>query len=150
MLIVGAVHIAQALAKMAAETGYEVILIDPRETWGTDARFPDVTIDRRWPSTAMADLAPDERTAVVTLCHDPKLDDPALLVALESEAFYIGSLGSRRTHAKRVNRLTAEGVPEATIARIYSPVGLDIGARTPAEIALSVMAQVTKALRKLD
>ena len=150
MLIVGAVHIAQALAKMAAETGYEVILIDPRETWGTDARFPDVTIDRRWPSTAMADLAPDERTAVVTLCHDPKLDDPALLVALESEAFYIGSLGSRRTHAKRVDRLTAEGVPEATMARIHAPVGLDIGARTPAEIALSVMGQVTKALRKLD
>ena len=148
MLIVGAVHIAQALAKMAAETGYEVVLIDPRETWGTYERFPGVTIDRRWPSTAMVDLAPDERTAVVTLCHDPKLDDPALLVALESEAFYIGSLGSRRTHTKRVDRLIAEGVLEPTIARIHAPVGLDIGARTPAEIALSVMGQVTKALRK--
>ena len=149
MLIVGAVHIAQALIKMAAETGYEVIVIDPRDTWGTDDRFPGVTIDRRWPSTAMADLAPDERTAVVTLCHDPKLDDPALLVALESRAFYIGSLGSRRTHANRVDRLMAAGISEATISRIHAPVGLDIGARTPAEIALSVIAQVTEALRKV-
>ena len=148
MLIVGAVHIAQALTKIAAETGYEVIVIDPRDTWGSDDRFPGVTIDNRWPATAMADLIPDERTAVVTLCHDPKLDDPALLVALESPAFYIGSLGSRRTHANRIDRLVAAGVLEAAVARIHAPVGLDIGAQTPAEIALSVMAEVTKALRR--
>ncbi len=148
MLIVGAVHIAQALTKMAAEMGYEVIVIDPRDTWGTDDRFPGVTIDRRWPATALKDLIPDERTAVVTLCHDPKLDDPALIVALESPAFYIGSLGSRRTHANRTDRLVAAGVLEGAMARIHAPVGLDIGAQTPEEIALSVMAQVTQALRR--
>lgn len=148
MVIVGAVHIAQTLTKMAAETGYEVVVIDPRDTWGTQDRFPGVSIDRRWPLTAMEDLSADARTAVVTLCHDPKLDDPALLAALDSEAFYIGSLGSRRTHAKRLDRLTAEGVSEENLARIHAPVGLDIGARTPAEIALSVMGQVTEALRR--
>jgi len=148
LFIIGAVHIAQALTKIAAETGYEVVVIDPRDTWGTADRFPGVTIDRRWPSSALVDFKPDARTAVVTLCHDPKLDDPALLVALESDAFYIGSLGSRKTHAKRVERLTAEGISEDAMARINAPVGLNIGARTPAEIALSVMGQITEALRQ--
>jgi len=148
IFIIGAVHIAQALTKIAAGTGYEVVVIDPRDTWGTAERFPGVTIDRRWPSTALEEFGPDARTAVVTLCHDPKLDDPALLVALESEAFYIGSLGSRKTHAKRVERLTAEGVSDDAMQRIHAPVGLNIGARTPAEIALSVMGQITEALRQ--
>lgn len=147
LFVIGAVHIAQALTKMAAELGYQVTVIDPRDTWGTPERFPGVTLDRRWPSTALEAYAPDARTAVVTLCHDPKLDDPALHVALDSEAFYIGSLGSKKTHAKRVERLTAEGIPAETQARIHAPVGLDIGAKTPAEIALSIMGQVTEALR---
>jgi len=148
LFIVGAVHIAQALAAMAAETGYDVVVIDPRDTWGTPERFPGVKLDRRWPSTALADHAPDARTAVVTLCHDPKLDDPALVEALKSEAFYIGSLGSTRTHAKRLERLVAEGFDDKALARIHGPLGLDIGAQTPAEIALSAMAQITEALRR--
>jgi len=148
LFIVGAVHIAQALAKFGAECGYDVTIIDPRDTWGTEARFPGVTLDRRWPSTALAALGPDARSAVVTLCHDPKLDDPALMEVLDSEVFYIGSLGSRKTHAKRLDRLRAEGATAAQVARIHAPVGLDIGARSPQEIALSVMGQITEALRK--
>jgi len=148
LLIVGAVHIAQHLAEMAGRLGYDVTVIDPRDTWGTDARFPHVRLDRRWPSTALEDFQPDARTAVVTLSHDPKLDDPALLAALESDAFYIGSLGSSRTHAARVKRLTEAGVSEAKLARIHAPVGLDIGAQSPGEIALSALAQITEALRR--
>jgi len=148
LLIVGAVHIAQHLAGMAGALGYDVTVIDPRDTWGTDARFPHVKLDRRWPSTALDDFQPDSRTAVVTLSHDPKLDDPALLSALESDAFYIGSLGSTRTHAARVKRLTEAGVTEDKLARIHAPVGLDIGAQSPAEIALSALAQITEALRR--
>ena len=148
LFIVGAVHIAQALAEMAQRTGYDVTVIDPRDTWGTAERFPGIKLDRRWPSTALEDLAPDNRTAIVTLSHDPKLDDPALLSAFESPAFYIGSLGSRKTHAARLKRLTKAGVSEQQLARIHAPVGLDIGAQNPAEIALSALAQITEALRK--
>ena len=148
LAIVGAVHIAQALAPIASLAGYAVTIIDPRGAFATKARFPHVTLIDDWPDDAMEAFAPDRRSAVVTLTHDPKLDDPALDVALKSEAFYIAALGSRRTHAGRIERLKALGHDEATIARIHGPAGLDIGAVSPAEIAVSVMAQMTRALRQ--
>lgn len=148
LLVVGAVHIAQALAPLAALTGYAVTVIDPRGSFATESRFPGVSLHDSWPDEALTELKIDNRTAVVTLTHDPKLDDPALLVALRSPAFYVGSLGSRRTHAKRLERLREQGVTDAELARIHAPVGLDIGAVTPAEIALSVMAQITAVRRK--
>ncbi len=148
LLVVGAVHIAQALAPLAALTGYAVTVIDPRGSFATESRFPGVSLHDAWPDEALSDLKIDSRTAVVTLTHDPKLDDPALLVALRSPAFYVGSLGSRRTHAKRLERLKEQGVTDAELARIHAPVGLDIGAVSPAEIALSVMAQITAVRRK--
>ena len=128
-------------------TGYKVSLIDPRTAWATPERFPGIAIIDEWPDDAMAELKPDHRTAVVTLTHDPKLDDPALQAVLDGDAFYIGSLGSTRTHAKRVDRLKAAGFSDEAIARIQAPVGLNIGAKSPAEIAVSVMGQVTAALR---
>ncbi len=146
MMLVGAVHISQVLAPMAAMAGYAVQVIDPRTAWATEARFPGVTLDPRWPDEAMADLAPDRRTAVITLTHDPKLDDPALAAAIRSPAFYIGALGSRKTHAKRIERLTAQGHSAEEIARIRGPVGLAIGAVSPAEIAISILAEVTQIL----
>ncbi|QCP84691.1 XdhC/CoxI family protein [Cereibacter sphaeroides] len=148
LVVVGAVHIAQPLVAMARIAGYGPTLIDPRSAFGSEARFPGETILDAWPDEALAELAPDARTAVVTLTHDPKLDDPAILAAFDSPAFYIGCLGSPRTHAKRLDRLRAAGVPEAQIARIHAPVGLDIGARSPAEIALSILAQITERLRR--
>jgi xanthine dehydrogenase accessory factor len=148
MIVVGAVHIAQPLVSMARSCGYDPVLIDPRGAFGSAERFPGERIVEEWPDEAMAALAPDTRTAVVTLTHDPKLDDPAILTALSSPAFYIGCLGSPRTHAKRLDRLRAAGVAEARIARIHAPVGLDIGARTPAEIAVSILAQITQRLRR--
>lgn len=147
LIIVGAVHISQALAPMAATAGYEVTVVDPRRSFATDERFPGVTLDGAWPDEAMEKLKPDIRTAVVTLTHDPKLDDPALSAALRSPAFYIGALGSKKTHAARVNRLTRAGFGESDIARIHGPAGLDIGAKSPAEIAVSVLAQLTAARR---
>lgn len=147
MIVVGAVHIAQALLPMARACGYDPALIDPRGAFGSAERFPGETILDDWPDEAMAALVPDARTAVVTLTHDPKLDDPAIRSALRSGAFYLGCLGSTRTHAKRVERLRAGGFSEDEIARIHAPVGLDIGARTPAEIAVSILAEVTRALR---
>lgn len=147
MIIVGAVHIAQALVPMARACGYDSVLIDPRGAFGSAARFPDQVIVEEWPDEAIAALALDARCAVVTLTHDSKLDDPALMAALASDAFYIGSLGSKRTHAKRLERLQAVGVSEDQIARIHAPVGLAIGAKSPAEIAVSIMAQVTQRLR---
>ncbi|MEM6732984.1 MAG: XdhC family protein [Myxococcota bacterium] len=147
MAVVGAVHIAQPLCTMAALAGYEVTVIDPREAFAAPERFPGVVLDTDWPDEALQALAPDSRTAVVTLTHDPKLDDPALNVALKSDAFYVGSLGSRKTHASRVRRLEKAGFDEEAIARVRAPVGLAIGARSPAEIAVSVMAQVTETLR---
>jgi len=142
MIIVGAVHVAQALAPLAASMGFDVIIVDPRRAFATEDRFAGVTLNHEWPDDAMTALAPDGRTAIVTLTHDPKLDDPALDVALKSPAFYIGALGSRRTHAKRVERLREMGHGDAAIARIAAPVGLDIGAVTAPEIGLSIMAQV--------
>jgi xanthine dehydrogenase accessory factor len=123
-------------------------VIDPRTAFSTPARFPDTILLHDWPNEALATLAPDRRTAILTLTHDPKIDDPALEAALRSEAFYIGALGSRRTHAKRVERLRNAGFDDAVIARIHGPVGLPIGAQTPAEIAISIMAEITAVLRR--
>src|SRR5690606_33944475 len=142
---VGAVHIAEPLARYAAVVGYDVTIVDPRRAFTDAERFPGVTLLASWPDDALKTLAPDHRTAVVTLTHDPKIDDPALHLALRSPVFYVGCLGSTRTHAKRVERLKAEGFDDMAIARIHGPVGLDIGARTPAEIALSIMAEVVAA-----
>lgn len=148
MLVVGAVHIAQALLPMARLAGYDPVLIDPREAFGSSGRFPGEVIVHDWPDEALQAQGLDARTAVVTLTHDSKLDDPAILSALASDVFYLGCLGSTRTHAKRLDRLREAGVSEEALARIHAPVGLDIGAKTPAEIAVSVLAQVTQALRK--
>jgi len=148
MIVVGAVHIAQALVPMARIAGYEPILVDPRPAFGAEARFPGEAVVEEWPDEALAQIGLDPRTAVVTLTHDPKLDDPAIMAALRSEVFYLGCLGSTRTHAKRVARLTEAGFSGDEIARIHAPVGLDIGAQGPAEIAVSVLAQVTGRLRK--
>jgi xanthine dehydrogenase accessory factor len=147
IIVVGAVHIAQAMAPMAARLGFEMIVVDPRGAFATAERLPGVSLNTDWPDEAMAALKPDARSAVVTLTHDPKLDDPALDAALRSAAFYIGALGSRRTHAKRVARLTDLGHDAAAIARIHAPVGLDIAAVTAPEIALSVMAEIVAARR---
>ena len=147
MIVVGAVHIAQALVPMATLAGYDVTVVDPRQAWATDARFPDVTRMTDWPDEALQALAPDRRTAVVTLTHDPKLDDPALAVALRSPAFYVGALGSTRTHAKRLDRLREAGLDDAQLARIHGPIGLAIGAKSPSEIALAILAQATQVLR---
>ncbi len=148
LAIVGAVHIAQSLAPMAALAGYAVTVIDPRRAFASDARFPDVTLVNEWPDEALQAMAPDRRTAVVTLTHDPKIDDPGLDAALGSEAFYVAALGSRRTHAGRVARLKELGHDDAAIGRIHGPAGLDIGAVSPAEIAISVLAQMTAVLRR--
>ena len=148
LIIIGAVHIAQVFSAMAAMAGYEVIVVDPRGAFATEARFPKVTLSTEWPDEALEALDIDKRTAIVTLTHDPKLDDPALKVALAREPFYIGALGSRKTHASRVERLTAAGISQQAIERINAPVGMDIGAVSPAEIAVSILAQMTAALRR--
>ncbi len=148
MIIVGAVHIAQPLVHMARACGYDPLIVDPREAFASESRFPGEVISHDWPDEAIAAVGLDQRTAVVTLTHDPKLDDPAIQTALRSDVFYLGCLGSTRTHAKRVARLTEAGFTEAEIARIHAPVGLDIGAKSPAEIAVSVMAQITTVLRR--
>jgi len=148
LLIIGAVHIAQALATLGIQADYDVTVIDPRDTWGTAERFPGIRIDRRWPSAAIEDLAPDRATAVVTLSHDPKLDDPVFIETLKTDAFYIGALGSRGTHAKRITRLKDQGVRDEALERIHAPVGLDIGANTPFEIAISIMGQIITAHRR--
>ena len=147
LIVVGAVHIAQPLVAMARLCGYAPVLVDPRAAFGAEHRFPGETVLEDWPDEAISALAPDARTAVVTLTHDPKLDDPAIRATLASDAFYLGCLGSRRTHAARLDRLREAGVAEADIARIHAPVGLDIGARSPAEIAVSVLAEITRVLR---
>ncbi|SDE95680.1 xanthine dehydrogenase accessory factor [Salipiger thiooxidans] len=147
LVIVGAVHIAQALVPMAKIAGYDPAIVDPRETFGASARFPGETLLNDWPDEAVAKLGLDGRTALVLLTHDPKLDDPALELALRSGCFYIGALGSTRTQAKRVERMTAAGFSEAEIGRIHGPIGLDIGASGPAEIAVSILAEMTRVLR---
>ena len=148
LFVVGAVHITQALAPMAAMLGYAVTVVDPRRAFATPTRFADVRVLDTWPDEALAAEALDARSAVVTLTHDPKLDDPALAAALASQAFYIGCLGSRRTHAKRLERLTRAGFDAAQFARLHGPVGLAIGARTPAEIATAILAEMTQTLRQ--
>ena len=148
MLVIGAVHIAQALVPMARIAGYDPVLIDPRESFASEVRFPGETLIHDWPDEGVRGFGLDARTALVLLTHDPKLDDPALEAALRSEVFYIGALGSKRTHAARVERLAALGFSDAEIARVHGPVGLDIGAAGPSEIAVSILAQVTQVLRR--
>lgn len=148
LAIVGAVHIAQALVPMARLAGYDPVIIDPRGAFGSEARFPGERLINDWPDEALQEVGLDARTALVLLTHDPKLDDPALHLALKSRAFYIGALGSTRTHAKRTERLQEAGFTADDITRIKGPVGLDIGAASPAEIAVSILAQMVQTLRK--
>jgi len=148
LVVVGAVHITQALAPIAALGGYAVQVIDPRRAFGNEDRFPGVELSNAWPDEALAATKPDLRTAIVTLTHDPKLDDPALSAGLKSDAFYLGALGSKKTHAARLERLRRLGFSDDDLARIHGPVGLDIGAKSPAEIAVAIMAQVTQSLRQ--
>jgi xanthine dehydrogenase accessory factor len=146
--VVGAVHIAQPLVQMLSLVDFAVTVIDPRGSFATEARFPNIELSQEWPDEALERLRPDHRSAVVTLTHDPKLDDPALAVALRSDCFYIGALGSRRTHAARCLRLKEMGFTDADFARIHGPVGLAIGAVSPAEVATSITAQIIQVLRQ--
>ena len=148
LAVVGAVHIAQALVPMARIAGFDPFIVDPRAAFGSEIRFPGERLLDSWPDEALAEAGLDARTALVLLTHDPKLDDPALHIALNSDAFYIGALGSTRTHAKRVERLGEAGFSPEQIARIRGPVGLDIGAASPPEIAVSILAQMVQALRR--
>ncbi len=146
--VIGAVHIAQPLVGMLSLADYQAIVVDPRESFASEARFPGLELSTEWPDEALERLKPDHRSAVVTLTHDPKLDDPALAVALRSECFYVGALGSKRTHAARCGRLREMGFTDADLARIHGPIGLSIGAVSPAEIAVSILAQMTQVLRR--
>ncbi len=148
LFIIGAVHIAQYLAPMATLAGYEVSVVDPRRAFATDARFPSVRMVTEWPDRALARLQPDRYSAIVALTHDPKLDEPALKAALMTDAFYIGALGSRQTQSKRRERLAKSGCSEAALARIHGPVGLNLGAKTPAEIAVAILAEITQELHR--
>jgi xanthine dehydrogenase accessory factor len=147
LIVVGAVHIAQALVPFATQCGFAVFVVDPRRSFASDERFPNVTVSNAWPDEALDELKPDTRTAVVTLTHDPKLDDPALDRALKSSAFYIGSLGSRRTHTARLKRLRELGHGENALSRIQGPVGLNIEAVTAPEIALAIIAELVAVRR---
>lgn len=148
IVVTGAVHISQALVPMAREVDFDVTVIDPRTAFATSERFPGVDVRALWPDEALAALPLDRYTAFVALTHDPKIDDPALEAALRSECFYVGALGSRKTHGKRVERLAAAGFDPATIGRIHAPIGLDIGAVSPAEIALAILAEIVATLRR--
>ncbi len=151
LIIVGAVHIAQALAPMAAMLDFDVTVVDPRGAWATTQRFPGVKVIKDWADEAFQAMGLDSSTAVVTLTHDPKLDDPALEEALKSDVFYVGALGSKRTHAKRKDRLSQAGITEEQFGRIHGPVGLNIGAKSPAEIAVSILGQIIETrARKLE
>ncbi|MCZ8181587.1 MAG: XdhC family protein [Beijerinckiaceae bacterium] len=142
LIVIGAVHISQALAEMARLVELDCTLIDPREAFATPERFPNVRLIAEWPDVALPPLRPDRYTAFVALTHDPKIDDPALTIALKAGCFYIGALGSRKTHARRLERLAAAGFSEGELARIRAPIGLDIGAVSPAEIAVSILAEI--------
>jgi len=142
LIIVGAVHIAQSLAPLAAMLDFDVTVVDPRGAWATGSRFPGVKVVQEWADEAFEKMGLDASTAVVTLTHDPKLDDPALEAALKSDVFYVGALGSRRTHAKRKERLSEAGITDEQFARIHGPIGLNIGAKSPAEIAVSILGQM--------
>jgi len=148
LVITGAVHISQALAPIAGILGYDVTIVDPRTAFASVERFPDVKVIAEWPDKALPPLSIDRYTAFVALTHDPKIDDPALTHALERDCFYIGALGSRKTHARRVERLKAQGLSDATIARIHAPIGLAIGAVSPPEIAVAIMGEITARLRQ--
>jgi xanthine dehydrogenase accessory factor len=151
LIIVGAVHIAQALAPMAAMLDFDVTVVDPRGAWATSQRFPGVKVVKDWADEAFQAMGLDSSTAVVTLTHDPKLDDPALETALRSDVFYVGALGSKRTHARRKERLSEAGIAEEQFTRIHGPVGLNIGAKSPAEIAISILGQIIEVrARKLE
>ena len=147
LAIIGAGHISQYLSTIAAEIGYEVTVIDPRTTYASAVRFPGAKLSHEWPDTALEGFGLDRRSAVVTLSHDPKLDEPALATALQSDAFYIGALGSRKTQAQRRDRMKEQGLTDAQLDRINGPVGLDIGALSPAEIGVSIVAQMIDVLR---
>jgi xanthine dehydrogenase accessory factor len=150
LVITGAVHISQALAPIGKLLGYDVTIVDPRTAFASIERFPDVKVIAEWPDKALPPLNIDHYTAFVALTHDPKIDDPALTHALARDCFYIGALGSRKTHARRVARLKGQGLSEAAVARIHAPIGLDIGAVSPAEIAVAIMAEITARLRAED
>ncbi len=150
LIIIGAVLIAQSVITMAEAAGYDVTVIDPRGAFATGARFPKVSLHADWPDEVMPGLKPDARTAIMLLTHDPKIDDPALVLALKSKMFYIGALGSKKTQASRNDRMTAAGFGDAEISRIHGPIGLNIGAVGAAEIAISIMAEMTKTLRLGD
>lgn len=147
MLVIGAVHISQALAPMARLAGFDLTILDPRTAFATPERFPDVPVIAEWPEEALPAYGLDPFTALVALTHDPKIDEPAIAAALRAECFYVGALGSRRTHAKRVERLAAAGLSQEALAHIHAPIGMDIGASSPAEIAVAVLAEVIRALR---
>lgn len=147
LVIIGAVHIAQSVIPIAQQLGYDVTVIDPRGAFATGARFPGIALHAEWPDEVIPRIGLDPRTALIALTHDPKIDDPALDAALRSDCFYIGALGSRKTQASRAQRLTAAGFTEQQIARIHGPIGLAIGAKGAPEIAVSIMAEVTRALR---
>jgi xanthine dehydrogenase accessory factor len=146
-VIIGAVHISQALIPIAKAAGYDIVVIDPRGAFATAERFPDIKLHTEWPDEVIAKIGLDAQTAVLALTHDPKIDDPALAAALKSKAFYVGALGSKRTQSKRFERLKAAGFDDAQIARIRGPIGLDIGAKGPVEIAVAIMAEITRVLR---
>jgi len=148
LIAVGAVHISQALVPMAQAVGLEMVIIDPRSAFATQERFPEGGLIADWPQNVLPDLGLDAYTAMILLCHDPRIDDPALLAALRSDCFYIGALGSKNTHGKRLERLRAEGIAEADIARIHAPIGIDIGAISPAEIAVSILAEIIASRRQ--
>jgi xanthine dehydrogenase accessory factor len=148
IVVTGAVHISQALAPLAKLVGYDVTIVDPRTAFATPERFPDVKLLAEWPDDALPKVGLDNWTAFVALTHDPKIDDPALEAALASGCFYVGALGSRKTHGRRVESLKKRGVSEGAIARIHAPIGLDIGAASPQEIALAILAQITLRLRR--
>ena len=148
VVVIGAVHISQALAPMARGLDFNVTIIDPRTAFATPERFPDVPVLAEWPDAALPRIGLDRYTAMLALTHDPKIDDPALDAALRAECFYIGALGSKKTHARRVERLTAAGFGEDAIGRIHAPIGLDIGAVSPAEIAVSILAEIVATLRR--
>jgi len=148
LVITGAVHISQALAPIARLVGYDVTIVDPRTAFASVERFPDVKVIADWPDAALPPLGIDRYTAFVALTHDPKIDDPALIHALSRDCFYIGALGSKKTHARRVERLKQQGLTDTDISRIHAPIGLDIGAISPAEIAVAILAQITERLRE--
>ena len=147
LVVIGAVHISQALAPIAALLGYDVTIVDPRTAFASPERFPGVKVIAEWPDKALPPLGVDRYTAFVALTHDPKIDDPALIHALERDCFYVGALGSRKTHGRRVERLKAAGAGDAQLARIHAPIGLPIGAVSPPEIAVAIMGEITSRLR---